>query len=182
MGRPSCRKGRIILMSTSTSSEMGGAWGGSGLAVSPEAAASCPPVSAAAAAAGAAGERPSACWSAVASLLCGFEAGAASTAALGGVWAVFCSAVFFSVLPCPWPGKSLFSVLSGLSDLAEVSGLARASMLGWLGTSNVTWAAAGWAIARQHRSASSRRQAGSGKKNTRDVKKKARDMGSPDGI
>ena len=55
-------------------------------------------------------------------------------------------------------------------------------MLGWLGTSNVTWAAAGWAIARQHRSASSRRQAGSGKKNTRDVKKKARDMGSPDGI
>ena len=52
-------------------------------------------------------------------------------------------------------------------------------MLGWLGTSNVTWAAAGWAIVRQHSGTSSHRQAGSGRKNTRGVKKKARDMESP---
>ena len=177
-----------MLMSTSTSSEMGGAWGGSGLAAPPETAASCPLVSVVAAAAGAAGERPSVCWLAVVSLFCGFGAGAASAAGLGEVWAIFCSAVFFfcSSLPLAWEASfsvlSVLSALAVLSDLSGVSGLAGASMLGWLGTSNVTWAAAGWAIVRQHSGTSSHRQAGSGRKNTRGVKKKARDMGSPGGI
>lgn len=174
-----------MLMSTSTSSEMGGAWGGSGLAASPETAASCPLVSVVAAAAGAAGERPSACWLAVVSLFCGFGAGAVSAAGLGGVWAIFCSVVFFflfflalgqgslffGLVRFVRPGRFIRFIRGVRLGRSFNAGLARHQQrhLGGCGMGDCE-------TAQRHKQPQA---AGSGQKNTRGVKKKARDMGSP---